>query len=365
MGESAIEQPPEPPRDVFGLLRYAAGAVDANTAATEVTLEAARRVEAVVRQALDRPAAPGLTAALQSAVTAQILCTGRLADQGQAIRELPAAMRDMALVEASATAPLAEVVPEARPRRARHAAGRRGLRAVPGVQALLPAGLIAVLRHSWAAAHPVAAGAVATGAVVVATSAAIVSGAPVPLPFGGDPASPAAGRVGCCCPVRHLPPVVAAVSPGGEAESGRGPVRPLGWMPAPRPVPAGTDPGPSPSQQQAGVLTADVTGVNLGVLHAGTLTVRASGGPVTWAAVRGSRSITLGSARGRLGAGESATIGVTVTAAAEVLGGSATVRVWGGSGPAVEVTVTWDPLPAVVPSLAPSVDVSLPPVLGG
>ena len=137
MGETSTGPALEPPRDVFGLLRYAAAAVAANTAATEATLEAARRVEAVVRQALDRPAAPALAAELQAAITAQILCTDRLADQGLSIRALPAAMRDMALVEASATAPLtlAGAVPEARSRRARHRAGReRGMwpRAVPG-----------------------------------------------------------------------------------------------------------------------------------------------------------------------------------------------------------------------------------------
>jgi hypothetical protein len=103
-----------------------------------------------------------------------------------------------------------------------------------------------------------------------------------------------------------------------------------------------------------GVLQAVTTQVDLGadgVTYTGQISFTASGGPVDWHAIRGSGDISLDVRYGTLEDGQTATVTVTVSADAEVLGGSSVVTLWPGD---VAIPVSWAALPVPSPSPSPS-----------
>jgi len=117
------------------------------------------------------------------------------------------------------------------------------------------------------------------------------------------------------------------------------------------------DPAPSvtPSSQQqpaAGTLTVTTPAyIDLGAGGLPVITIEAQGGRVVWAADCADRDVTLDSRSGLLEDGQSLTINLTVSAAALVTGGTATIVLDPGHE---MVTVTWPAAPVPPPSATPS-----------
>jgi hypothetical protein len=108
------------------------------------------------------------------------------------------------------------------------------------------------------------------------------------------------------------------------------------------------------------VLSANVTQIDLGAGDGtdpltGTVVITALNGPASFGAISSDdEELSVSPAEGALSAGQSATLTFIVPASAQVTGGSATVRVWGGSAAAIAVVVTWQAAPVLSPSASPS-----------
>jgi hypothetical protein len=245
------------------------------------------------------------------------------------------------------------------------------------VRAFLPVGALgAVLKRAWKpalrhhaltavkaayATHPVhvivaATAAVAAPVVLVAAAVHVMSPAVSPASVTAAGAVPApAATAYAAMPIASADPVTPVTVHGGAD------VRSSGQLPSGLPAPWFTAPSftVSPSAA-AGVLTADTTELDLGSGNGtepltGIVTITASGGPVGFGAISSDDGVlSVSPAAGSLAAGQSVTITVSISDTAQVAGGSATVRVWGGSSPALTITVTWQAAPAPVPSASPS-----------
>ena len=254
-------------------------------------------------------------------------------------------------------------VPSPRPARHRQQRPRNPLLNV--VKGFAPAGgLAAAARHSWPAAHPVAAGTIATAAVgLTVGTAAVVPHTAATFGFGNHAGTPApAASIVAATPLPLVPPseiAAAFTRPKGKAGTTLSmPVPPSApaYIPATDP-PGSTVPAPEPSSALAapeGTLEAVTTQLALGAdgtTYTGMITVVAQGGPVTWRAVRRSRDITLDANWGTLEDGQAATITVTVTAGAQVMDGSSAVLLWPGR---IRIPVTWVGLPPPPPAPTPT-----------
>jgi|GEM_PF-5505387 len=293
------------------------------------------------------------------------------------------------------------VVPAQRPR-SRHAAqDRTHLRLVKVLIPAAAAGLWAALRHLLAAGPAVqAAAAVTLTAAVVTAGAVAVQHTPGLAQAVGAGAAPTAPDGGTTAVPIVLPPaqrLIAAISrPAGmpkldvrsSATTAPGLPPTFDYVPpvqgsAPSPG-GGQSSQPSwPSQSSAqsgqpgaGYLAADTTNgtqqIDLGPAGAGTLTttisLSASGGDVAWGAVprlgpdasAAGDTVTLDSYQGQVGDGGSGAVGVTIMLSPSDNGGSVTVRIWGGSGPAVMITITWEAAPPPAPADPSPADTSVP-----
>jgi hypothetical protein len=245
------------------------------------------------------------------------------------------------------------------------------------VRGIVPVGALgAVLKHAWKpalrhhalkaaawAAHPAhllgVTAAVAAPVVLVAAAVHVMS--PVVSPASasapGSVPAPAASAYAAVPIASADPGTPVLVREGADVRSsGQLPAGVLApWFAAPSFAPPAASPSPA-----IGVLTADVTALDLGTGTGtapltGTVTITAANGPVTFGAVPGSEGeVAVSPAAGSLTAGQSVTLTISVPAAAQVAGGSATVRVWGGSSPALTITVVWQAVPAPAPSASPS-----------
>jgi hypothetical protein len=228
--------------------------------------------------------------------------------------------------------------------------------AVPigGIGAVLRASRGA-LRHPWIAHHAAALGAGATGvtAATVLVASTALTGSPLPgIPSsGGASGTPApAASIYSATPMYlpSLPPAAAlAGRPKLDASSSRREALadlatrpPTTPAPAPAPAASGTAAQQSPASSPlpaAGTLQADTTAVDLGTLYAGQVTLTAVGGPVSWGAVPSSAKVVLSATQGTLAAGGSFTLGISVSAAAQLNAGTATVHIY----PGIVIEVTW------------------------
>ena len=219
-----------------------------------------------------------------------------------------------------------------------------------------------------AAAVPAAGGLLIAGAVIVTHPS------PHGTPGGSSAGAPAPGWHTSASPILSSPAaVLAAAGPkarhaarGRTLLSAAGALTPA-YGPAPGPsATASASPSVSVSVQAAGTLSVTADGLPLGAgtglslgagdgtdLLTGTFTITAAGGPASYGVISSrAPDVSVSPASGTLQAGESATITVSVSAAAQLLDGDASVRVWGGSQAAVLIPVSW--LAAVIPSVVPS-----------
>jgi hypothetical protein len=110
------------------------------------------------------------------------------------------------------------------------------------------------------------------------------------------------------------------------------------------PVPTVTSPSaPASASTPAGTLTASPATVDLGTGSAGQVTLTAVGGSVNWLAGSPSGLITLSSYSGTLQAGQSVTLGITVTRGGQ--GGSAQIWLEPPAAAPQTVQVNWQPQP--------------------
>jgi hypothetical protein len=170
------------------------------------------------------------------------------------------------------------------------------------------------------------------------------SGARTPA---GSPVSSKAPK----SPSAFLPPLLPANQDKGQVLIANA-TQPLTQpVPAPNPgtpeqpvVPPSTATSPPASASApAGTLTVSAAAVNLGTGSAGQVTLTAVGGPVSWLAGSPSGLITLSSYSGTLQAGQSVTLGITVTRG----GQSGSAQIW-LEPPAAEpqtVQVNWQSQP--------------------
>lgn len=244
------------------------------------------------------------------------------------------------------------------------------LKALGGALRQSPGAQHAAAAASWAGQHAaaVATGTAATGLVLTAVIVPAVTGHPARAGHdaaGGVPAP--AASIWAAVPIGSEPEGAPVVVHGGADVRSSGQL-PAG-VPAPWFAPASLAPAsPSSPVPQAGTLTVSTGEVDLGQGGGtdpltGTVTITARGGPVTFGAVPGDDGeLTVSPAAGILAAGGTATLTFTVNGPATLTGGSVTVRVWGGSAPAVTITVTWQapPAPAASPSPSPATAVTDP-----
>jgi hypothetical protein len=279
------------------------------------------------------------------------------------------------------SAPVLAAVPDAPHRHRRPRVPRpRGERPMwpAAVKGLVPVGALgAVLKRAWKpalrhhaltavkaayATHPVhvivaATAAVAAPVVLVAAAVHVMSPAvsPASVTAPGSVPAPAATAY-AAMPIMSADPG-APVLARGKADVRTAGQLPSGvvapWFAAPSFASASASPSPA-----AGALTANVSALDLGTGTGtepltGRVTITATG-PLSFGAVSDDEALSVSPAAGSLTAGQSATITISVPDAAQVAGGSATVRVWGGSSPALTITVTWQALPAPQVSSPPA-----------
>jgi DNA-directed RNA polymerase specialized sigma24 family protein len=197
-----------------------------------------------------------------------------------------------------------------------------------------------------------AGGAAATGratspADLSASSAPILerqSGARTPA---GSPVSSKAPK----SPAPSMPPLVPVKQDKGQVLIANA-TQPLTQpVPAPKPgtpeqlvVPASTATSPPASASApAGTLTVSQATVDLGAGSAGQVTLTAVGGSVSWLAGSPSGLITLSSYSGTLQAGQSVTLGITVTRGSQ--GGSAQIWLEPPAAAPQTVQVNWQSQP--------------------
>lgn len=377
MSEAAAQPPPEPPRDIAGLVQYAAGLVAENTATTRQAVQILARIE----QAL---AVRGDPAELASLANALVIAAHRQAEQGADIRPLPGAMRDAALIDAAGiTAPLAAVpgpAPGAAPRKARHRAQRNPAqrplfpRAIRGV---VPAGgLVAMLRHSWAA-HPVATAATGFTAatLMIGGGGAAVHAATSPGAARGSTPNPAASVVAAAPmlqPVTSASPRFPSAVTKPKTDADRS--APLATLPPPAlPLPAISLPGVSPVQGPGdaqdplpqlpvqGTLSVSAAALDLTGSGTGQITLSCTGGDCPWRVVAGG-AVSADVRHGYLADGETTTVTLSVGADALLAGGSGVVTVRPGH---IRVAVSWaaPALPSAPPTVDPSAAAGILPSL--
>jgi hypothetical protein len=327
-----------------------------------------------------------------------IIETIRTAENTAALEANTAALRDAAaegyILETALARGIAIGEARAAERMAAARRRRRGAHANPSQEGLFPrlvpgialAGaalkpLSAAVRHSWPAQHLAQAGAIAGTVATLATAAVVVPHAALTSPFGaGTSAAPApAASIYSATPVitpSSLPVISAFTHPKANPDAAAS--RPLTLPPPPAVPPAqgpgGQQGGNQPSQDApvvAGTLqvTGGTTDLSLGadgLTYSGSATFTAEGGSVRWSTVSNSPHVAVstdqGVLQGVLQPGDSVTLTVSVDAAAQTLGGTATVHVY----PGISVGVTWlalpplpDPAGSVLPTALPSVLPSL------
>ena len=115
---------------------------------------------------------------------------------------------------------------------------------------------------------------------------------------------------------------------------------------------------PSPSSQsRPGVLAADTGELNFPDSNGdynGSVNLSAAGAAVTWHAVCGDPDVVLTASQGTVYPdGQPYPLSVSIDAAAQAVGGSATITLWPGE---IRVTITWQALVAPSPADSPSPD---------
>ncbi len=365
MSETAAAQPgPEPPQDTAALVRQA---VADTAAAREDIRQGIESILEAVRTHGDS--------------TTAVMWLHRLADLGGDFRDRTAALREASLNELVAsvggTAPLAlapEPEPEPAPRRQRSGAhrnpGQRPLfpRAVRGVA---PLGLVAALRHplshAWTAQQVAAAATAATAVVGVPAAVVGLSGPHAQATTVSTSQSAPPGWSTTGVPVTVPQRIASAVTkpkPDAAVSS------PIAWTPAPPPPASGTPSSSSSSPQSLPVPVPQVrlvvTGsLDLGTGSSGEIRLTAFGGSVDWSASSSVAGLDLGASSGTLGAGESASVTVSILADLQALAGPGSVTITYGGGRSVTVPVSWTIIPLPLQDPVPSaVSVSLPPILG-
>lgn len=273
----------------------------------------------------------------------------------------------------SAVGDMGDPEPEPAPRRHRHRASKRTPAQRPlyprALRGAVPLGAIgAAARHSWPAAHPVAASAIALS--LAAGTAAVVPHTAATFGFGGSPATRASvpGWQTSASPMPLPSSSLIARSVTRPKPNTVTVTGPLTYAPAPPQgsyAPPSGDPVPQDSPpvqvQAAGVLSVSTTALDLTGTGTGTLTLTCTGGGCPWHVVAGG-VLSADVRQGDLQDGESVTVTLTVDPAALALGGSGVVKVWPGD---VEVTVSWAAPPVQVPSVVPSVLPSVLPTIAG
>jgi hypothetical protein len=303
---------------------------------------------------------------------------------GWAIWARHAAGLEKAMGEASMWRAIGEEVPvaAAQPARHRHRIPRqrsqsqfwprivRGFVPVGALGAILKRAWKPALRQhalkavAWAAhpAHMLGVTAAVAAPVVLVTAAVVTLGHPAVqsrTDAAGAIPAPAASLWTAVPIVPPSPGAPVTVHPAADARgAGELPAGvPAPWFAAPSSASPSAAVTPSPS---AGVLSVNAYEVDLGQGDGtdplqGTVTVTAQGGQVSFGAVSGSdEEVTVSPAEGILAAGQSAVLTFTISPEAQVTGGSATVRVWGGSAAAIAIAVTWQAAPVLSPSASPS-----------
>jgi hypothetical protein len=300
---------------------------------------------------------------------------------GWAIWARHAAGLEKAMGEASMWRAIGEEVPvaAAQPARHRHRIPRqrsqsqfwprivRGFVPVGALGAVLKRAWKPALRHhalkaAWAA-HPVhvvfGVTAAVAAPVVLVTAAVVTLGHPAALPR-----TDAAGAVPAPAATAYAAVPITSPLPGAPVVHGGADARTAGQLPegVPAPwyvAPSSASPSAAVSSSPAiGVLSASATSIDLGAGDGtdpltGTVTITAQGAPASFGAISSDdEALSVSPAEGALTAGQSVTLIFIVPASAQVAGGSATVRVWGGSAAAITIVVTWEP--AVIPSASPS-----------
>ncbi len=252
------------------------------------------------------------------------------------------------------------------PRATGHRAPRdRGhLRVVPPLVIAACVALKAALKAAWIA-HPAAtAAAGAAGSAVILTAAiAVVPGAA--RAHEHDPGTRAPNPVASAYSATPImvpsssPSFAAFTRPKLDAKSAAGsPVAVVPWYLSPAPPPS-SSPSASPQPSASVFSPPPVSGIIQAVSSTVTVTdptqdvqipISATGGDTAWHAWvhgPGAADVTLSPSQGELAAGTAGYIDLTIDATAQAAGGSVTVHIWPGD---VEVTVSWEAVPAPVPT---------------
>lgn len=224
------------------------------------------------------------------------------------------------------------------------------LRVVPG---FVPLAAFAKQGWGWAASHTAATVTGATAVTAVVAGAGIVTLATPPAT--AHPAHPAtlppAAGLWTATPITSPAgkPKAAVARDGHLITAVPSPPYPYATAPPSSAAPARSSPAPQPAVVMQGTLDITETTVTLrpGVLLgelSGTLTLTATGGPVSWTA--SAPGLSLDTSGGTIPTGQ--TVVVTVSVPLGQLGGSGTVTLEPGG---VQVQVSWLPgLPAGLPS---------------
>ncbi len=201
-----------------------------------------------------------------------------------------------------------------------------------------------------------AGGAAVTGGAASSPGGLSASSAPILERQSGTstPAGPPASSKAPKSPVASVPPLVPAQPDKGQVLIANA-TQPLTQpVPAPNPgtpeqlvIPAATTTTttspPASATAPAGTLTVSPATVDLRTGSTGQVTLTAVGGSVSWLAGSPSGLVTLSSYSGTLQAGQSMTLGITVTRGGQ--GGSAQIWLEPPAASPQTVQVNWPPQP--------------------
>lgn len=363
MSEAAATTPePEPPRTLEEWIAVQCDLLARNLAATE-------EVKRIVSGALGERDRTELVMAL----IRQADIEGVMLDVDGHIRDAATVrtLEQMHRARQAVLTPVPEPEPAPRRKRGGHRKGNPAQRPLypRALRGAVPLGAIgAAARHSWPAAHPVAASAIALS--LAAGTAAVVPHTAATFGFGRSPATQASvpGWQTSASPMPLPSSSLIARSVTRPKPNTVTVTGPLTYAPAPPQgsyAPPSSDPVPQDSPpvqaQVAGALSVSTTTLDLTGSGAGTLTLSCTGGDCPWHVVAGG-VLSADVRQGDLQDGGSVTVTLSVDPAALLLGGSGVVKVWPGD---IEVAVSWAAPPVQLPTDVPSVLPSALPTVAG
>jgi RNA polymerase sigma factor (sigma-70 family) len=180
-----------------------------------------------------------------------------------------------------------------------------------------PSGSLATARTAGAAAITTGAG-IARGLRLADQPSARATRARLTLPGSEAPPSGAASATGLSTVATAGPPTAPGVTPTGTPTAADPTATPSASVSASAPAPSVSV---SASAPLTGALGLSTTTVELTLLGGGTLTLTASGGPVSWSISEPSSllgSLTVSPSSGTLAAGDSVTVHISVTGLASL-----------------------------------------------